>query len=208
MNQAISVELQFFLISILWGALLLLIYDVLRILRRLIKHDDFLVALEDLIFWVFASLFIFIMMYKENNGIIRGFSIMGMAIGIAVYHFILSDFIVDYITKIIRALLSPLVFVIKQAIKIGKLVMNRVKKVLNHLNKRLKKWEQSVRIKLSAKRQLKLEKRQKLLEEKQKIKKRADDIKQAKKKAKEKKELQEKQSQQEKKKDHNKKNKR
>jgi hypothetical protein len=63
MNPAISVELHFFLTSILWGVILLVAYDVLRIFRRLIKHDAFFIALEDLIFWVVASLFIFAMIY-------------------------------------------------------------------------------------------------------------------------------------------------
>jgi hypothetical protein len=66
MNHAISVELQFFLISVLWGSILLLIYDLFRIFRRLVKHDTFFVALEDLIFWVAASLFIFAMMYRRT----------------------------------------------------------------------------------------------------------------------------------------------
>ena len=182
MNYAISVELQFFLISVLWGVLLLLVYDVLRILRRVVKHDGFFIALEDLIFWVCASLFIFIMMYKENNGVIRGFSIMGMAIGTIIYHFTISEFFVDIVTKIIHTLLSPLVFIIKQFIKTGKLVIGKAKKVINHLNNRLKKRIQSVKMKVAEKQQITMKKRQKILEEKKLKKKRLDDIQQAKKK--------------------------
>lgn len=184
MNQAISVELQFFLVSIIWGALLLLVYDMLRILRRLIKHGEFLVAMEDLIFWVCASLFIFVMMYKENNGIIRGFSIMGMAIGIIIYHFAISELLVGFLTKLIKILLTPLVFVVKQLEKTGKLVTKWGKKAISRMNKRLKKHHQSVRIKLSAKKQVALAKRQKKQQERQAKKKISDDIKQTKRKAK------------------------
>ena len=186
MNQAITMEVQFFFISVLSGALLLMAYDILRVFRRLIKHGEFSVALEDLVFWVVAGLSIFIMMYKENNGIIRGFSIMGMAIGTILYHFVLSEAFVNILTKLIKTLISPLVFLIKQFIKTGKLVGRKVKKVVFRINNQLKKWTQSVRIKLSAKHQATLLKKQKKLESKNQKKKRADDIKLAKKKAKEK----------------------
>ncbi|MDD3173102.1 MAG: spore cortex biosynthesis protein YabQ [Herbinix sp.] len=166
MNHDISVELQFFLISVLWGAILLLVYDCLRIFRRLIKHDTFFVALEDLIFWVFASLFIFIMMYKENNGIIRGFSVMGMAIGMVLYHYIVSDFIVSMITKLIRTLISPFVFAINKIKGFVRFIWLRGKKAVNFIIRRLKKWTKSVRIALNKRKQVTAVQRQQRLKEK------------------------------------------
>ncbi|HCR40721.1 MAG TPA: spore cortex biosynthesis protein YabQ, partial [Lachnospiraceae bacterium] len=83
-------------------------------IRRIIRHNGFFLAIEDLIFWMIAGLFIFSMIYRENNGVIRGFSVMGMAIGMVLYHYILSDFLVSFITKIIRALLRPFRFIIKK----------------------------------------------------------------------------------------------
>ncbi len=183
MSHAISVELQFFLVSILWGALLLMVYDVIRIFRRIIKHGYFLISMEDLIFWVCASLFIFIMMYKENNGIIRGFSVLGMAIGMTVYHMAISEAFVTLLTKLIHMILSPFLLIIRKVIKIAKFVAKKGKIVINYHNKRLKKRMQSVRIRLSAKKQKSLTKRQLKREEKRKKKQRLDDIKSAKKKA-------------------------
>ncbi|MDD4113087.1 MAG: spore cortex biosynthesis protein YabQ, partial [Herbinix sp.] len=63
MNKGITIELQFFMISILWGALVLLAYDLLRILRRIIRHNVLAVAIQDLLFWVLASVFIFALIY-------------------------------------------------------------------------------------------------------------------------------------------------
>lgn len=153
MNHAITGELQFFLISILSGGILLLVYDVLRIFRRLVCHDSFFVAVEDLIFWVAASLFIFAMMYKENNGIIRGFSIMGMIIGMVLYHYIISEVLVTLVTKLIRILLQPLILVLRfmkgfilKFIKFGKMG-------IIYLLNQLKKWRKSVRIALNIRKQ-------------------------------------------------------
>lgn len=157
MNPAITIELQFFLISILCGGIILLIYDVLRIIRRLVRHDSFFVAVEDLFFWVATSLFIFAMMYKQNNGIIRGFSIMGMLIGMILYHSIISETLVSIITKFIRILLQPLVLVFRFV----KRVILRIAKIgkmgIIYLLNQLKKWRKSVRITLNNKRLKKAE---------------------------------------------------
>ena len=138
MNKEIVVELMFFLISILWGAIILLAYDCLRILRRLIKHKPLLMGIEDLIFCVLTSIFIFSMIYRENDGVIRGFSIMGMALGMVAYHYLISDLFVRLITKLIQCLLKPIVFILKK---------------INFVLIRLKKLLKSVRIVLNTRKQ-------------------------------------------------------
>jgi spore cortex biosynthesis protein YabQ len=153
MNPAITIELQFFLLSILWGGLLLLAYDVLRIFRRLIKHGAFLVAIEDLIFWLLASLFIFTMIFHNNNGIIRGFSIIGMLLGIILYHLSISDWLVKSITKLIQTLLSPIKAAVKQIIRFVRFLWTLAKKGINKLLYRLKKIKKSVKITLKTKKQ-------------------------------------------------------
>lgn len=146
MNGAITVELRFFLISILWGVIILLVYDGLRILRRLIPHNSFFLALEDLIFWVLTSLFIFAMIYTMNNGTIRGFSVMGMAIGMILYHYIFSEFVVKWVTKAILLLLSPIRFAIDKIRKLLTFVLSKLKRIINYFQNRLKKYAKSVKI--------------------------------------------------------------
>lgn len=161
MNQAISVELKLFLISVLSGGILLLVYDLLRIIRRLIKQDSFLVALEDLFFWVGASLFIFAMMYRENNGVIRGFIILGMAIGMILYHNMFGDFFVDLIVKLIRTLISPFVFALKKIKQFILYIWNKGVKVMNFILRQLKKRTKSVKIALDKRKLASSSKKQK-----------------------------------------------
>ncbi len=153
MNPAITVELQFFLLSILWGGILLLAYDILRIFRRLIKQGAFLVAIEDLIFWLLASLFIFSMIFYENNGVIRGFSIIGMLLGIILYHFSISEWLVKSITMLIQTLFSPIKAAIKQIIRFIRFLWTLGKKRTNNLLFRLKKIRKSDKIALKTKKQ-------------------------------------------------------
>lgn len=154
MNQAITVELHFFLISVLWGSIILLAYDGLRIFRRLIKHGIIFLAVEDIIFWVAASVFIFSMIYKQNNGIIRGFSVIGMTIGMVLYHYIFKDYIVNLITKCIRTLLRPLSIAINTVKKFLYYLVLKVKKFVKFLSGRLKKSAKSVKISVQKKNQV------------------------------------------------------
>jgi spore cortex biosynthesis protein YabQ len=153
MNQALSIELRFFMISIFSGAVLLIVYDVFRIARRLIKHNSYFIAFEDFFFWVGASLFIFTMLYRENDGIIRGFAIMGMAIGAVLYHYIVSELIVNLITRLIKTLISPLVFALKKVKGLLVILWKRIKCFLNFITRRLKKWTNSVRISVNKRKQ-------------------------------------------------------
>lgn len=146
MNKAINIELQFFLISILWGAILLFVYDGLRILRRLVKHNSIILAIEDLLFWVAASVFIFAMMYRKNYGIIRGFSVMGMAIGMILYHYILSELYVNVASKVIFTLFRPVMFVFHSAKRMLRSIIAEGKMIFKFLLLQLKKLIKSVRI--------------------------------------------------------------
>lgn len=157
MNGAILVELRFFGASVLWGVFLLVIYDFLRIERRLISHNSFFIAVEDLIYWVIASLLIFNMMFNLNDGIIRGFSILGMLIGMLMYHHILSNFFVDIIAgilikikyvifAIINFILRPFKFILKEIKKVMGFITTLIKKLTKILRKTLKKTNKPSKI--------------------------------------------------------------
>lgn len=165
MNHAIATELQFFLISILWGAIILFVYDFLRIFHRIIKHNTVLLAIEDIIFWVVASVFIFAMIYNSNNGIIRGFSVIGVSLGMVFYHYTISNFIVNSITKLIKLLLTPFTLAIKLVQRFYCRVRGRIRKIINFIFKRLKKQLDSFKIAVNTKKQKRAIKRKQLLEQ-------------------------------------------
>ncbi len=164
MNEAITVELQFFLISILWGVLILLAYDLLRIFRRLIAHNGLVLAIEDLLFWVIASLFIFAMIYTMNNGTIRGFSVMGMGIGMTLYHFIFSELLVKWMTKALLLILRPIRILLNRIKGVLRFVLSKLRRIFAKLYYQLKKTAKSVRIALNKRRERYLAKRSGRLE--------------------------------------------
>ena len=77
-SQEISGEALRFLLFMLAGILLILAFDLFRILRRLIPHRTGMVAVEDMLYCIGSAIFIFIMLCRENDGAIRGFCMLGM----------------------------------------------------------------------------------------------------------------------------------
>lgn len=146
MNEEIIMQLRFFAISILWGAIVLLTYDGFRIFRRLKKHGNIMIAIEDILFWIAASIFIFVMIYQVNDGIIRGFCVMGMAIGMVMYHFILSEFLVKMVTKLFQLLLTPFKIVLGAVRKVFGFIGARFHNAIKFINSQLKKRKKSVKI--------------------------------------------------------------
>ena len=159
MSAAINTELFFFLKSILTGVIIILLYDILRILRRIIKHKTLVITIEDGLYWLTSGLMIFMMMYKENDGIVRGFSIVGVLLGMLVYNGSISKIVVKYIALVINFivhlfqktlyfLFTPFRFIIKKLGKGVKKTSTKVGKGKKYFLKRLKNKLKEVKIAL------------------------------------------------------------
>ena len=48
-------------------------YDFLRILRIFIPHLPVIMGVEDMVYWVYASLVTFSLLYEQNDGGLRGY---------------------------------------------------------------------------------------------------------------------------------------
>lgn len=119
MNEIVNTQLQLFLYSILMGALLGMIYDLTRIFRKAIKHPNFLVQIEDGLYWMICALLMFAILYMHNYGEMRFFIFLGMILGAVFYFATFSivfmkiavwviDTIKAFITWLIRMISIPI----------------------------------------------------------------------------------------------------
>ena len=90
MSEVIGNEAYFFGISIVVGVGLRLAYDVLRILRRVIKHGNFWIGIEDLLYWLLCTIVVFLLLYLENDGMLRLFAFVGILGGMGIYQLLFS----------------------------------------------------------------------------------------------------------------------
>ena len=99
MMLGIEAELSAFLQAVLAGNLLYLVYSVLRVVRRIIKHNLFWVSLEDILYWLSTGIYLFIRIYQTSSGIIRWYFVLGVLVGGGVTHYIISKIVKKYIAK-------------------------------------------------------------------------------------------------------------
>ncbi len=79
----IGEELIIFLVSVVTGIMLRLIYQSISCLRQLISHSRLAMGVEDMVFWLGAALYVFVQIYHTSDGSIRWYFILGLVFGAA-----------------------------------------------------------------------------------------------------------------------------
>ena len=97
--MGVGKEAAAFMMAVLSGNLVYLVYTVLRVLRRIVKHNLFWISVEDLLFWIGTGIFLFVRIYQTENGIIRWYFVAGVLFGALFTHVIFSKIIKKYIAE-------------------------------------------------------------------------------------------------------------
>lgn len=108
LSESIYHEIHFLLYSFALGIIITFVYDNIRVVRRVIRHNTFFISIEDLFFWIGVSLSIFLLQHRENEGIFRWFSVAGAFLGMLVYRGTLSRFYIKKMTLVLKKLLKIL----------------------------------------------------------------------------------------------------
>lgn len=148
MSQEIIQEVTFFLHSVLMGLLITFAYDWIRVIRKLVRHGNFLISVEDLIFWLACGIVVFYMLYRENNGVLRWFAVVGASLGMLLYKTVIRDWFVYvmstciykilwFIFRIIQIVLKPLKWLFFKGKRIVQFVAKKIKKCQEFVKKRL-----------------------------------------------------------------------
>lgn len=133
-------ENQFLLHSLIMGAFILFVYDILRIIRRVIPHGGFWVAVEDLAFWVYCGAEVFLLMYHESNGTLRWFAVIGAMAGMFLYKSMFSRLFVKYVSLGLGKLLKGIGRVLKWLFRPVRLAGRKVRRGTRRLMGRQKRF--------------------------------------------------------------------
>lgn len=130
-----------FLIFILNGLLIGLLFDIFRVSRKSFKTSDLVTYLEDILFWFLSGLILIYSIFKFNNGELRLFIFIGVFSGLSLYILIFSKLFINITVQIINIIkkvfniicIIPIKFIVK--------IINRfLYKPLKHLLKIFKKY--------------------------------------------------------------------
>lgn len=106
LSESIYHEIHFLLYSLVLGIIITFVYDNIRVFRRVLRHNTFMVSIEDLFFWIGVSLSVFLLQHRENNGVFRWFSVAGAFVGMLLYRKIMSRFYIKNMTMLLRKVLK------------------------------------------------------------------------------------------------------
>ena len=131
LSESIYHEIQFLLHSVILGIIITFVYGNIRVFRRVIPHNSFFISLEDLCFWIFVAIYIFLLQHRENNGVFRWFSVIGALVGMMLYKKSISRLYIKNMTIVLRKILkvvylffsyvfSPIYYVEAKILQFGK----------------------------------------------------------------------------------------
>ena len=144
-SEAIGNEALFFGVSVLCGMGLIFTYDLFRIFRRLLSHGNIWIGVEDVCYWIFCTVAVFLLLYQGNDGMMRAFCFLGIGLGAVIYAFFLSRFVVKIFVRILGSILK---FFGKILGVIGRPFVRSGRKILNFLGKQLKKLYKAIKMSL------------------------------------------------------------
>ncbi len=149
MSQGIVQEITFFLHSILMGLVITFAYDWILILRKLFRHGKFLMSMEDFIYWFVCGISVFYMLYRENNGVLRWFAVMGAALGMLFYKLTIKNRFVNIMSTYIHKIMWLVFRVIQVVLKPLKCLFFAVRRCVRFLNKKFKKVKEFIKKRLT-----------------------------------------------------------
>jgi len=91
MVSSVYWEWSLLMYAIKLGIKMAFVYDGIRIFRLLISHQNFWISIEDLFYWIYVTVIMFRTQLEYSDGVLRGFAILGMAIGMITYNRLLGE---------------------------------------------------------------------------------------------------------------------
>jgi|GEM_PF-2016275 len=105
MNQG----LLFFQTFVL-GILVAFVFDITRAFRRVFKHNNSIVHLEDTLFWILSFLGVLYFILNYAGGELRFFYFLGILLGFILYTYFFSRYIVNLFVKILKIIIKIIKF--------------------------------------------------------------------------------------------------
>lgn len=119
-------DLSYFLHSFALGLILGFLYDILKAKRRIVKTNDIIINIEDIIFAVISGFMLILLAYLKNNGRLRIYSIITTGAAFITYRAVIKDRLVNLLTNIWRVVSKAFLYLIKGVMFPGRFVFERI----------------------------------------------------------------------------------
>lgn len=121
-----------FFIYCLCGIIIGIFFDIFRILRKSFKTNDFFTYIEDILFGIVTGIFLIVILFIFNNGVLRLYIFLALILGLFAYFKIISKYFIKFnvliITTIKKILKKTLGILFYPIIKIYTIIRKKVLK--------------------------------------------------------------------------------
>lgn len=129
----ITNQAYFFLIFVIDGFIIGMLFDLFRVFRKTIKFSDINICIQDALFWILTGIVLLYTIFVFCDGEIRLYMFLGTFIGCLIYMLSLSKYFIKVNLTIMKFITSILEFIKKVINKIfGKpirfIIINLAKK--------------------------------------------------------------------------------
>lgn len=95
-------QITLVLAMFLTGMAVMFAYDILLVGRAVIRRSVLWTAIEDIVYWSFAAVFTFCIVYKINEGVSRGYAAVGFTVGALLFQWGIGSRIVELLTHFVN----------------------------------------------------------------------------------------------------------
>lgn len=142
-------QLQLFIIFLINGFIIGILFDSFRILRKTFKYKDYIIYIQDILFWIITAFLILYTVAIFNDGQLRLYMIIGVILGFGIYLYSLSKFfikinvnIILFLKKIIEKTIKIILIPIKYVLtKIKRLIFKPITFLVINIKKLSKKYK-------------------------------------------------------------------
>ena len=120
MDMEFVSELRVFFLCGVCGIVCGIVYDMIRIVRRIVSPGAVGILLLDVLFWILCAFITFGVLFFVNYGRIRWYEWIGIAMGAGAYFLSASPLVTDggtvflmLIIKLVKILISPILYIVK-----------------------------------------------------------------------------------------------
>ena len=128
-------QLYLFLIYVISGIAIGIIFDLFRVLRKSIKTSNLITYIEDTIFWIIVGSFLIWEIFTVSYGELRSYIFIGLILGIILYLVTISKYFIRFNVKIlnlIKRIIKKIILIFSQILSS---ILNQEKqKKINKIN--------------------------------------------------------------------------
>ena len=135
-------QLYIFLLFILTGIVIGIVFDIFRIFRRSFKTNDIITYVQDFLFWLVTGCILLFSIFTFNNGELRGYIFIGIILGVLLHLLLLSKYFINIFVKIFSVLKKIIGYPIYWLLNFTKkYILSPLSKILSKIRLKLPKIE-------------------------------------------------------------------